>query len=71
MRLLSPFFSIHKEISLDLVIKFNLKQDTKKLFEAIVKLSEAIVADGGENVDKNPPRMRPTLFEAPKIHCNT
>ena len=71
MRLLSPFFSINKEISLDLVIKFNLKQDTKKLFEAIVKLFEAIVADSGENVDKNPPRMRPTLFEAPKIHYNT
>ena len=64
MRLLSPFFSINKEISLDLVIKFNLKQDTKKLFKVIV-------VDGGENVDRNLPRMRPILFEAPKIHYNT
>ena len=28
MRLLSPFFSINKEISLDLVVKFNFEQDT-------------------------------------------
>ena len=28
MRLLSPFFSINKEISLELVVKFNLEQDT-------------------------------------------
>ena len=52
MRLLSTFFLINKEISLELVIKFNIEQDTKKLFQAIV-------ADGGENVDRNPPRMRP------------
>ena len=41
MRLLNLFFSINKKLSLDLVVKFNLEQDTKKLFEAIV-------ADGGE-----------------------
>ena len=64
MRLLSPFFSINKDISLDLVVKFNLEQDTKKLFEAIV-------ADGGENVNRSPPRMIPILFETPKIHYNT
>ena len=64
MRLLSPFFSINKEISLELVVKFNLEQDTKKLFKAMV-------VDGGENVDRNPPRMRPILFEASKIHYNT
>ena len=64
MRLLSPFFLINNEISLDLVIKFNLEQDTKKL-------SEAIVANGGGNDDRNPPRMRPILFEASKIHYNT
>ena len=64
MRLLSPFFSINKEISVDLVIKFNLEQDTKKLFEARV-------AHGAENVDRNPRRTRPILFEAPKIHHNT
>ena len=64
MRLVSPFFSINKEISLDLVVKFNLEQDTKKLFKAIV-------ADGGENVKRNPPRMRSILFEVLKIHYNT
>ena len=63
MRLLSPFFSINKEMSLDLVVKFNLEQDTGKLFKAIV-------ADDGENVHRNLPRMRPILFEAPKIHYN-
>ena len=64
MRLLSPFISINKEISLDLVVKFNLKQDTKKLFKTIV-------LDDGENVDRNPPAMRLLLFEVPKIHYNT
>ena len=64
MRLLSPFISINKEMSLDLVVKFNLEQDTGKLFKAIV-------ADGGENVDRNLPRMRPILFEASNLHYNT
>ena len=26
--------------------------------------------DSGENVDRNPPRMRPILFKVPKIHYN-
>ena len=64
MRLLSPFFSINREISLDLVVKFSLEQNTKKLFEAIV-------ADVGENVNRNLPKMKPILFETPKIHYNT
>ena len=61
MRPLSPFFSINKEISLDLVVKFSLEQDTEKLFEELV-------GDSGENVDRNPPWMRPILFEVAKIH---
>ena len=64
MRLLSPFFSINREISLDLVVKFSLEQNTKKLFEATV-------ADVGENVNRNLPKMKPILFETPKIHYNT
>ena len=46
------------------MIKFILEQDTKKLFEATV-------AGVRENVDRYPPRVRPILFEASKIHYNT
>ena len=42
MRLLNPFFSTNKQISLDLVVQFSLEQDTKKLFEAIVATVEKI-----------------------------
>ena len=44
--------------------QFSFKQDNKKLFEAIV-------AGSGQNVNRNPTRMRPILVEAPKIHYNT
>ena len=52
MRLLTPFFSMNSEISMDLIIKFNIEQETKKLFEAIV-------ADGGDKVARRPGLMRP------------
>ena len=45
MSLLAPFFCINKGISMDLIIKFKIEQDTKKLFKAIV-------ANGGEEVDR-------------------
>ena len=51
MRFLAPFFSLNSKISLDFIIKFNIEQDTKKLFEAIV-------ADGGEEVDRRLGLMR-------------
>ena len=31
-KLLSPFFSINSKMSLDMIIKFNTEQDTKKTF---------------------------------------
>ena len=46
MTLLAPFFSINSKIAMDLIIKFNIEQDTNKLFEAIV-------ADGGEEVEEH------------------
>ena len=36
MRLLSDFFNINSEVRADLVIKFNLEQDVKRLFERIL-----------------------------------
>ena len=64
MRLLAPIFSIKSEISMDLIIKFNIDQDTKKLFEYIV-------ADGGEEVDRRPELMRAVFYHVPKIMHNT
>ena len=62
MRLLTPFFSINSKISMDLIIKLNIEQDTKKLFEAIV-------ADGGKEVDIRPGLMRalrlPMFYDVP------
>ena len=64
MRLLAPFFSISSKISMDLIMKFNIEQDTKKLFEAIV-------VDEGEEVDRRPRLMRVVLYDVPKIMYNT
>ena len=54
MRLLAPFFSISSKISMDLIMKFNIEQDTKKLFEAIA-------VDGGEEIHRRPRLMRAVL----------
>ena len=64
MRLLAPFFSINSKISMDFIIKFNIKQDTKKLFEAIA-------ADGGEEVNRRPGLVKAMLYDVPKIMYNT
>ena len=40
MTLLSPFFPIDSEMSLDMNIKFNIEQDTKKLFENIIRVND-------------------------------
>ena len=40
MRFASPFFSINREMSLTMIIKFNIEQDTKKLFEKIVRIND-------------------------------
>ena len=48
-RLLSPFFSINS-MSLDMIIKINIEQDTKKLFENIIRIKEE---DGQrQNIDR-------------------
>ena len=49
---------------MDSIIKFNTEQDTKKFFEAIV-------ADGGEEVDRRPRLMRAVFYDVPKILYNT
>ena len=64
MRLLAPFFTINSEIPMNLIIKFNSEQDTKKLFEAIV-------ANGGEEVDRRPGLTRAVFYDVPKIMYNT
>ena len=49
---------------MDLIIKFSIEQDTKKLFEAIV-------ADVGEEADRRPELMKAVFYELPKIMYNT
>ena len=62
MRLLSDFFNINTEIRADLVIKFTLEQDVKRLFECMMPNDPV--------VNNNPTRMKPIFFEAPKILYN-
>ena len=40
MRFASPFFSMNSEMSLAMTIKFNIEQDTKKLFEKIIRIND-------------------------------
>ena len=47
---------------MDFIIKFNIEQDTKKLFEAIV-------ADG-EEVDRSLGLMKAVFYDMPKIMYN-
>ena len=63
MRLLSDFFNINTEVRADLVIKFNLEQDVKRLFECILPNDPVL--------NNNPTRMKRIFFEAPKILYNT
>ena len=63
MRLLALFCIIKSEISMDLIIKFNTEQDIKKLFEAII-------ADGGEEIDRRRDR-RAVFYDVSKIMYNT
>ena len=48
---------------MDLIIKFKIEQDTKKLFKAIV-------ANGGEEVDRWPELMRAVFYDVSKIMHN-
>ena len=63
MRLLSDFFIINKEVRADLVIKFSLEQDVKRLFECILTNDPVL--------SNNPTRIKPIFFEASKILYNT
>ena len=63
MRLLSDFFNINTKVRADLVIKFNLEQDVKRLCECILPNDQIL--------NNNPKRMKPIFFEAPKILYNT
>ena len=63
MRLLSDFFNINTEVRADLVIKFNLEQDVKILFECMLPNDPVL--------NNSSTRMKPIFFEAPKILYNT
>ena len=62
MRLLSGFFNINTEVRADLIIKFNLEQDVKRLFKCILPNDPIL--------NNDPTRMKPIFFEAPKILYN-
>ena len=49
---------------MDLIIKFNIEQYTKKLFKAIV-------TDEGKEVDRRPVHMRAVFYNEPKIMYST
>ena len=63
MRLLRDFFITNKEVREDLVIKFSLEQDVKRLFECILPNDPVL--------NNNPTRIKPIFFEASKILYNT
>lgn len=58
MRLLSEFFSVNSEVAINLVIRFNLEQDVKRLFECILPNDAAL--------NNNPTRIKPYFFDVPK-----
>lgn len=53
MRLLSRFFAIASQVSVDMTIRFNIEQDVKKLFE---------------NIHRRPPALKAIFYEVPKIN---
>ena len=63
MRLLNDFFNINTEVRADLVIKFNLEQDVKRLFECMLPNDPVL--------NNNPTKIKPIFFEVPKILYNT
>lgn len=63
MRLLSEFFSVNSEVAINLVIRFNLEQDVKRLFECILPNDAAL--------NNNPTRIKPYFFDVPKIYYNS
>ena len=68
MTLLSPFFPINSEMSLDMNIKFNIEQDTKKLFENIIRVNDE---DQRQNADKRPEFLRAVFYVTPEINYNS
>ena len=63
MRLLSEFFSENSDVAIDLVIRFNLEQDVKRLLECIPPNDAAL--------NNNPTRIKPYFFDVPKIYFNS
>ena len=62
MRLLSDFFNINTKVRAELLIKFNLEQDVKRLFECILPNDPVL--------NNKPTKMKRIFFEAPKILYN-
>ena len=59
-KLLSPFFSINSKMSLDMIIKFNTEQDTKKLFESVIRINDE---DQRRNAYRRPGLLRAVFYK--------
>ena len=55
-------------MSLDMIIKFNIEQDTKKLFKNIIRINNE---DQKRNADRKPGLLRAVFYDTPKINYNS
>ena len=67
LRLLSDFFAINSEMAVNLFIRFNLEQETARLFEAISRPDDDVARRA---LDNNPSRLQTIFWKTPKIAYN-
>ena len=66
MRLLNSFFAVASQISTNLIIRFNIEKDVKKIFVNIMRIEDQVLR---EDTDRNPPRIKGVFYKTPKINC--
>ena len=69
VRLLHNLFAVSSEISMDMLITFNIEQEVKKFFEAVFTREIGDDAERGRR-DRAPPRLQTIFYETPKINYN-
>ena len=64
MRLLNSFFAVAGQISANLIIRFNIEKDVKKLFVNIMRIEDQVLR---EDADRNPPRIKGVFTKLRKL----
>ena len=64
MRLLNSFFAVASQISANLIIRFNIEKDVKKLFVNIMRIEDQVLR---EDADRNPPRIKGVFTKLRKL----